>query len=530
MSRTRNAAITAAFSYAQSGLAVVAGLVLFPITVRLVGAYDYGLWLATGEAVGFLLLLDPGVFAVLPWLIAEADGRGDLAAIRRHLVNGLAVGLGVAAVFALAGAGIWFLPSAEPILRGEDLDKVRLPVVVLVGLLAVAYPLRVFHALLSGVQDAAFYGVANVFQGALTIALTLGLVLNGYGLLGLALAAGLPSALTMLAVTVRAATRMPALFRAWPLPTLGGVGQLFGQGSGAWLSGLGVRLMLASNGIILAGVGHPEWATLLAATGKVGQVLQNICWIIPDSGLVGLAQLSGQGDRAGVRRTVQFIMHLHVLTSGAMMLGLLAFNPAFVRHWMGPELYAGHLVNVLLAANLFAAALVHGAITAVGAISHRLLVGLIGVGCGVLYCGLGIVLVEVRGIEGLVIAGLASNVLACLLPGLALMRKVHAYSYRELLADLLLPWLFRTAPFLVVAVVVGVALADRPVWEAGLAAAILAAVYLWSARTLLAAVPWPVRIQVWLTRFGLLPGYRGAPTEDPKADIDRQAVMDPVAK
>ena len=74
MSRTRRAITGAGFQYAQVILALVTGVVLFPLTIRAVGVDAFGLWLASGEVVGYLLLGDLGVFAVLPWLIAGRDG------------------------------------------------------------------------------------------------------------------------------------------------------------------------------------------------------------------------------------------------------------------------------------------------------------------------------------------------------------------------------------------------------------------------------------------------------------------------
>ena len=59
MSRTRKALFASSFQYAQLVLAIVTGVVLFPLTIRAVGVHDFGLWLATGEVVGYL--------SIYPW-------------------------------------------------------------------------------------------------------------------------------------------------------------------------------------------------------------------------------------------------------------------------------------------------------------------------------------------------------------------------------------------------------------------------------------------------------------------------------
>ena len=112
MSRTRKAILGSAFMYVQFGLALVSGFVLFPLTIRYLGAYDNGLWLITGELAGYLLLGDLGVFAVLPWMVAAKDGAGDRAGIARHLADALRVGLIVGLGFVAVGVGImWADPT-----------------------------------------------------------------------------------------------------------------------------------------------------------------------------------------------------------------------------------------------------------------------------------------------------------------------------------------------------------------------------------------------------------------------------------
>src|SRR4029079_4825051 len=77
MSRTRKAAITAVFSYAQFAMAIIPGLVLVPLTLRCLGARPYGLWLTIGEVLAYALMADPGILHILPWMVAEADGSAD---------------------------------------------------------------------------------------------------------------------------------------------------------------------------------------------------------------------------------------------------------------------------------------------------------------------------------------------------------------------------------------------------------------------------------------------------------------------
>src|SRR5262249_59196543 len=95
-SRTARALWAATFTYGGFVLSVVSGLCLVPLILHSLGQRNYGLWLTGGELLQYLALVDGGVFALLPWLVARADGEGDRVAVRRYLSNSLALGLVVA--------------------------------------------------------------------------------------------------------------------------------------------------------------------------------------------------------------------------------------------------------------------------------------------------------------------------------------------------------------------------------------------------------------------------------------------------
>src|SRR5262245_2328549 len=234
MSRTRRAAVAAAFQYTQFALALVSGFVLFPLTIRYLGAYDNGLWLITGELAGYLLLGDLGVFAVLPWLVAAKDGAGDRDGIARHLADALAVGVVVGAGFTVVAAGIWWVNPAALGVNPADWEKVRGPLTFVIVALGVGFPLRAFIALLGGLQDVTFVGSVSVGQTALTVALTATLIPLGYGLPGLAVATGVPPLLGGLAALVRVFSFHGGLAAGWYRPRVGGCWQLVREGFGVW--------------------------------------------------------------------------------------------------------------------------------------------------------------------------------------------------------------------------------------------------------------------------------------------------------
>ena len=88
MSRVHRASVAAAFAYLQFGLTIVVGIVMVPFVLDKVGPRLYGYWLASGEVLAYAAMADLGVLGVIPWMIAQADGRKDRDGIRQLLSTG----------------------------------------------------------------------------------------------------------------------------------------------------------------------------------------------------------------------------------------------------------------------------------------------------------------------------------------------------------------------------------------------------------------------------------------------------------
>ena len=243
MTRTRRAAVRAAFGYTQYAVAILSGIVLVPLVLHRLGARQWGLWLASGELLGYAALVDLGVLGVLPWMLAESDGRKDRTAMRTLIANGLLVGAIVGVGYAVVIGALWtVLPS---ILRLSPADRAMIgpPLVIVIVATAIGYPCRVFSAVLAGIQDVVFNGALAALQTLVGVVITLVLLLKGYGLYALAFAAAVPPFLTAAASLVRIAIVAPDLLWGWPRPAWDSVRHLLTNGVGVWLGIFGWQLV-----------------------------------------------------------------------------------------------------------------------------------------------------------------------------------------------------------------------------------------------------------------------------------------------
>jgi O-antigen/teichoic acid export membrane protein len=506
MSRIRKAAVNAVYGYSQFAIAIVTGIVLVPLTLHHLGVRSWGLWLASGELLGYAGMVDFGILAVLPWMLAEAHGGHDRQRMRRLVGEGVWVGMIVGVVYIGLALLLWrVLPS---VLRLTEDERATLagPLVLLVLVTGMTYPLRVFRAVLGGIQDAHFNGSLSLIQAALTATLTAILLIRGYGLYAIAVAAALPAFTVMVVSAFRVMTVAPDLLRGWGRPSVAALRPLVANGTGVWLGVMGWQLLAASNSLVLAFLGRPEWAVIYACTAKLSATCTQLVWIPTDSGLVGLAQVYGERTGAErLRHLVLMMLRMHLLLSGAAACALLIINPTFVTLWVGGTLFGGVPLNMLLATGVIVYSVVHGLITTAAVLGNRLQVGAIVLVNGLVQVPLAIVLGHRWGLAGIATAGLIAAGITVIPACVLLLRSATALGVDDLVRALLAPWGARAGVLITAATLIGLFhKALSPVVTMALGSA-LGVAYVWHMRPLYTGLPVHPRWSPWLVRARLLP-------------------------
>lgn len=515
MSRTRRASTVAGFAYLRFALSVVVGILLVPFILDRVGIRLYGYWLASGEVLAYAAMADFGVLAIVPWLVAQADGRGDREAIRRLLSTGFCAASVLSLLYLALVLLLWQVAPRVLELSASERAMISGPLALLAGVTAVVLPLRVASAALVGLQDAKVYGAMTTSAWALDVALTVGLLVQGYGLYALAIGTALPSlAMGMLAI-VRLRIVAPDLVTRWPRPFRADITRMFREGLGVWLSGWGWRLTAATDGIVLAALAAPALITVLAMTGKLAQMLTNMSWVPGDSSLVGLANLAGENKPERVTSAVTAIFRVYLALAGAGACAVLAANGAFVTAWVGPHLFGGVRVTIVLASLMIVLTLVHGAAAMSSVLGRRMQVGLAVLVAGVLQVALAFVLGRRLGLIGVPLAALCVQAAAVLPVLLFLLASQTGFGFRAALRDLLWPWAVRSVPLMFCCLAAGYFFRSVPFVAAVALGGFAALLSIWSTRFMILGYP-PVAALVrrTLEKFRL-DGLLLAPAEAP---------------
>jgi len=510
VSRTRRAGIAATFGYLQFGLALASGIVVVPFVLARVGSEAYGVWLGFGELVAYSAMADLGVLGVLPWLVAEADGRGGREELRALVSAGVAASSLAAVAFAALALG---LLAVAPGLTGVSMEQraaVAGPLMLLVVGMAAAYPVRVFHAVLIGLQDVTFVGTLGVAQAALNVGLVVGLLLAGQGLYALAAAATVPTLFVATASWLRIRRIAPELARGWRIPDRALLARVAAQGVGGWVAGLGWRMISATSNLVILSLAGPVAAVAYAMTARLGEVMMQMSWQVPDAGLVGLAQLKGEGRAERAADVVVEMLRLTLIGAGAVACAVLAFNPVFVSLWVGAERFAGLGTNALLAAGVVALSLGHALFSTASTLGARVQVGMATVAQGIVHLGAAVLLGRIFGLAGVAAAAVIGTALVAYPAGAHYLRRTSGLTQGELWRRALAPWSARAALLLLAGALAGIAGWRVSPWIAFAASPLLALGYVWWLRPLYADLPLPGRLRPVLARLRLVPEHGGA--------------------
>jgi O-antigen/teichoic acid export membrane protein len=447
MSRTRRFLGGIGLGYANQLLVTLVGLWLAPFVLHRLGSDQYGLWLLATQLLGYLMLLDVGVIALLPREIADASGRRDTDAATSTVPQIMARARRLVAwqmpIMTLAAVACWLLlPRAWA--------DVKAPLAASLAIFIVLYPFRMANAALEGLQEMPFLGKAFFVGWAGGVIATVVLVVGGLGLWAVALGWGVNQLLLAVMWSWRMWTRHRAMLPTGVRADRASALDHLRRGLWVSLSQVATMLIYGSDLLIIGKLLGPAAVVPYSLTAKLVSVLQHQPHMLMHAALPGLAELKGRGDRVGVMRVVKGLTLGMLLVSGLVAVVVMLVNRSFVGWWVGPAMYGGDRLTLFL---LVVMLLRHwGLVMAQSnfALGEDRLGGIIALAEGVLTVVLSIALVHALGVIGVVLAAVVSVLLVRIPFHLAELSRRTERGKLDLLRSLA-PWAVRTTLLMAVA-------------------------------------------------------------------------------
>jgi O-antigen/teichoic acid export membrane protein len=419
--------------YTGQVVILLVGLWTTRFILERVGRADYGLWLIGQQVLMYLTLTEFGILTLVPREIGRLTGQhgdGPTAALQEYVNLTAHLLLWLVPVVGVAAGSVWlFLPEAwEPL---------RTPLGVVLAGYTLLFPLRLFPAALGGGQDWLFGSLASTAGWSIGTALSVCLLLAGFGLESLAWGWLAGQGTTLSACGVRLWVKFPHLI-PHRLPALhwSAIRSHLGEAGWASLNSVAFVLFNATDIFLIGRFVGPEAVVPYACTLRLMQAMGNYAQAAMQMSLPALAQARETEPPDRLADICRSLMICQMLATGAVVCVLLAVNGAFVAFWLhDTTLFGGAALNALLLGNLLLRHLNMSLVFCLFALGHNRLIPLVNIADGLVTFGLSVLFIEFLGPVGAVLASLAALVLISLPVNLvALSRSFDASATRLLIA------------------------------------------------------------------------------------------------
>jgi O-antigen/teichoic acid export membrane protein len=336
------------FHYAAILLVIAQGILLTPLYLSFLSPALYGGWLATGNIVAWIGLVDPGVSRIMQQRVAYTLGRRDMDGLRAALGTGLMLGsmLSLLPLMALPFSGVIVGTLS---LSTEDhhaaTHAFRLSIVGLCLMIAGYQPAAANVA----IQRGFLAGMSYTIGGVLGIATSISLLLAGFGLASLPLGMIVRSIVMLvgnvgsLLVWRRQHLSKPMVVHKKELSQYARLSML------TFLERLGSALLTHSDAYLTAKLVSPEQATVYSLTGRAFDPARMAAERVAPAFLPSLAHLAGEGRRERLYEIANRLFDVLAFVISVGAAAVVALNFAFVPLWVGPDFFGGQSVTMWLA-------------------------------------------------------------------------------------------------------------------------------------------------------------------------------------
>ncbi len=407
--------------------------VTLPLTLRLLGPLEYGIWITVSTMVVMLSILDLGIANTLTNFIGEANASGDRETAQHYYATAFWGTLGMIALLAPLAYGAWHIISWASVFHLTDPAQIRhaaLCVGVAAGFFFVCLPLSLANRVLFGYQQTHivnYFAMANSMLGLFAILLTAAMH-------GSLLTLMVTYSIAMLLGTLSLNIWLSFWHRPWikPLPNkvkLGTVRKMFGQGSLFFVLQVTNMVVFNSDNLVITHYLGAAAVTPYSVAWRLAQYVYLLQSLLVPSLWPAFTEAYQRRQMDWVRRTYLSIRQKTMLAVGvaALLVGL--FGRWLIRVWAGPTAVPGTALMWFMAAYAFVAALTTNQSVLLTATGRLRLQAGVAVLAAAANLALSIFLVQKIGSVGVIVSTVASFALFMIVPQALEVRRILSGRY-----------------------------------------------------------------------------------------------------
>ena len=327
---------------------ILLGVILVPMYLHYIPREVYGYWLATGNILMLLTLIDPGFSAVVQQKISLNYGKNDLEIVGKYASVGLVYGcLFSFLMLIIGGVAYWNFMKIFPGVPVAVLGEIQLAFgyTLLGSMLMLIY--YIWGAIALGLLSSKGIGIINTVGNFGSLFSIIYMLHAGYGILALGIAAllrgGLFLSLSIGYVLIRFYEEKisfscdKTLFKEF----LALMGFNF-------LGKIGVSLINQINSYVSTVCISPIAATTLKFTQTVPDFSKVLAVRVANASVPVIPNLHGGNKMEELKHLIKNVLYAVSWILGLIVAGFTSLSGTFITLWVGTDFYGGDLVNLLV--------------------------------------------------------------------------------------------------------------------------------------------------------------------------------------
>lgn len=332
------------------------GILIIPLYLHYIDSALYGAWLATGNILSWISVVDPGVGDVLLQKVAFAIGKNDKKEIGVAMTSGILISIALFIISVSLGYLFSYYVSdiagINPAYRADIISSFR------IALWGTAFTLLsdTFRNIVLAYQKTKINGIFlySVFVGA--IVLTIVLLMMGFGVYALAWAnffRGIGTFAYSLALTFMLIrkNRVHMKFQRSYFKSFSGIFAF------TFASRLFETVVYNIDLVIVSRFLGSSAVTVLDLCRRPLKLVSGLANNVTISMLPTLPHLFGSGQKEKIRSTVMRIWTVILWISGFLIGGFILFNFSLIANWVGRKFWIGNTNNIIMCVSFFVLAI-----------------------------------------------------------------------------------------------------------------------------------------------------------------------------
>lgn len=347
-SRIRSTKWNLFFHYYSIAFSVGWGFLLVPLYLKYIPLETYGAWLATGNIIAWLTVVDPGISDVVRQQVGRAYGAGEIHKLNDYLVSGTLLSFIVSLIILLVG--LFSSNFIIDLISITNLDSIIIIknafILALIGSSLLIFSFG-FTSFSQGLLGSVGIGIVYVVATIVSLVINVVLLIKGYGLYSIPIS-------QIIRALILIAGNVSYIFWRYVQESIKFHFSIKGIFALTKLSGYNILGRLGSvistqiDTFLVARYLGAEVAPILNLTKKGPELSRMFVERPPIAMVPAITNAWGSGEFDKVRSNTSRLFIIILWLLGLIFSGFIIFNKSFVSLWIGPNLYAGNSINILI--------------------------------------------------------------------------------------------------------------------------------------------------------------------------------------